>query len=105
MPQQMTVTRNPDGSHWPPYEADWPEQLQVEYAAGCTASDTGLRIDVRPTVGTTPQKYHLRLRNGRSSVGGAVLTALEAYVYLDGVRQALTVIGVALPLGASSSQG
>lgn len=102
---QMTVTRNPDGSHWPPYNTDWPEQLQVEYAAGCVAADTGIRIDVRPADGTSPQKYHLRLQHDGRSAGGSLLTAQEAYNYLDGVRQAMTVIGAALPLGASSSGG
>lgn len=103
MSQQMQVTKNPDGSHWPPYNEDWSEQLQVEYAAGCVAADTGIRIEVRPTATRTPPKYHVRMDHDRRSVGGTILTAQEVYVFLDGVRQAMTVIGAAPPLGASDT--
>lgn len=103
MTQQMQVTRNPDGSHWPPYREDWSEQLQVEYAAGCVSADTGIRIEVRPAAARTPQKYYVRMDYERRSAGGMILTAQEVYVFLDGVRQAMTVIGAAPPLGAADT--
>lgn len=85
---QMNVTRNPDGSHWPPYRDDWPEQLQVEYAVGCKAVDTGLTIKVTTSEhrqhGTGEALYHLSIHSGRTLFGRGPMTAQELYSFLDG---------------------
>lgn len=87
---QMVVTRNPDGSHWPPYRDDWPEQLQVEYTVGCKAVDTGLTITVttaeHPQHGTSDALYSLRINSGRTLLGRGPMTAQELYSFLDGLE-------------------
>jgi hypothetical protein len=87
--EQMAVTRHEDGSHWPPYRDDWPDQLQVEYAVGCTAMETGLRIKVTKTEARfltdgAAQTYHLHIYAGRTSMGRGPLNEQELYSFLDG---------------------
>lgn len=101
MTTQMVVTRNPDGTAHPPYNADWPERLQVEWVAGCVAADTGLRIDVKPAssirtgVGYvppegSPEEYYLTVRGARTSTGGSKYTAEGVYAFLDGLKAGVT---------------
>lgn len=102
--QQMVVTRNADGSAHPPYDADWPERLQVEWVAGCAALDTGLRIDVKPasTIRTgagytpppgAPEEYYLTVRSGRTLTGGSKYTAEGVYAFLDGLKAGVVTTG------------
>lgn len=105
-PGQMVVTQNPDGSPHPPYNADWPELLQVEWVAGCAAVDTGLRIDVKPastirtSVGYTPpggapEEYYLTVRGDRTLMGGSKYTAEGVYAFLDGLKVGVATTGPA----------
>lgn len=101
MTGQMVVTRNADGSHHPPYNEAWPELLQVEWAAGCAAADSGLRIEVKPAssirtgVGYTPpegspEEYYLTVWGARTSTGGSKYTAQGVYAFLDGLQAGVT---------------
>ena len=89
MTEQMVVTKNPDGSHWPPYRDDWSEQLQVEYAVGCTAVDTGLTIKVTTSKhlqpATSAALYSLSIYSGRTLFGRGPMEAQELYRFLEGV--------------------
>jgi hypothetical protein len=100
--QQMTVTKNPDGSHRPAYNAEWPERTHVEWAVGVAAVETGLRITVTPAseirTGVVlegaedgPERYHLRIQGEWTSLGCQPGTARELYAFLDGMQAAVKV--------------
>lgn len=104
MTQQMVVTRNRDGIANPPYDAGWPERLQVEWMVGCVAIDTGLRIDVKPasTIRTgvrderaegALEEYYLTVRSGRTLTGGSKYTAEGVYAFLDGLKAGVVTTG------------
>lgn len=93
----MDVSKNPDGSHFPPYNEDWDEDTQLEWYVGCVNADTGLRIDLRHRsqtgVGLTPEqleaipeKYHLTVRGPRTLASQGPMDFHSAWAFLDGVR-------------------
>ncbi|AKZ60732.1 hypothetical protein SAM23877_p023 (plasmid) [Streptomyces ambofaciens ATCC 23877] len=74
----MNVTKNPDGSHNPPYDENWPPHLEVKWTAGVAACETGLRIHV---IDLDNDKYAVH-------VGGSGQSPMDresVYAYLDGV--------------------
>ncbi|MFH8805215.1 hypothetical protein ACH4F6_37695 [Streptomyces sp. NPDC017936] len=75
----MDVTRNPDGSHQPPYNPEWPPHLQLEWVAGVAAEETGLRINV---INLGDDKYALHV----GSSGQSPMSLSDAYAFLDGVQ-------------------
>lgn len=75
----VDVTRNPDGTHNPPYNADWPPHLQLQWSAGVVAAETGLSVQV---IDLGDDKYAVH-------VGGSGLSPMDlrdAYAFLDGVQ-------------------
>lgn len=75
----MDITRNPDGSHNPPYNEEWPPPLQLEWSAGVVAADTGLHVSIRDL---GEDQYAVRVgSSGQSPIGLA-----GAYAFLDGVQ-------------------
>ena len=87
--EQMVVTKNPDGSHSPAYDPDWPAALQLEWTAAVTELETGLRIQVRES---RPGWYSLSVRGARTLVGNGPMELQHAYGYLDGLRAAVTAL-------------
>ncbi|MGW4270836.1 hypothetical protein ACWEGQ_00360 [Streptomyces seoulensis] len=75
----MDVTRNPDGSHNPPYNENWPPHLEVQWVAGVAACESGLRIHVTEL---GEDRYAVR-------VGGSGQSPIDragVYAFLDGVQ-------------------
>lgn len=75
----MNVTRNPDGSHNPPYNEDWPPHLQVQWSAGVAACETGLPIHV---VDLGDDRYAVRV----GASGQSPMDRASVYAFLDGVQ-------------------
>jgi hypothetical protein len=75
----MDVTKHPDGSYSPPYDADWPPDIQLQWTAGVVAAETGLRINVTDLGADT---YALRV----GSSGQSPMDVRYAYAFLDGVQ-------------------
>lgn len=86
MTDQMTVTRNADGSHSPAYDDAWPEATQLEWLAGCAALETGLHIEVKALDQGRSGLYTFLLKGPRRLIGNGNMTFQEACGYLDGVR-------------------
>jgi hypothetical protein len=98
MTQQMTVTRNEDGSHSPAYDENWPEAVQLEWHAGIVAVETGLRIQVQCSSdivtgvrveGDHPDTYRVTLKGPRVLTSYGAMEFRQAWSFLDGVRAAV----------------
>ena len=75
----MNVTRNPDGSHNPPYDENWPPHLEVQWTAGVAACETGLRIHV---IDLGEDKYAVHVGGS----GQSPMDRASVYAFLDGVQ-------------------
>lgn len=76
---RVNVTRNPDGSHNPPYDAEWPPHLQLQWSAGVVAAETGLAIHISEL---DEDRYAVRV----GSSGQSPMDLASAYAFLDGVQ-------------------
>lgn len=76
---RVNVTENPDGSHEPPYNENWPPHLQLQWSAGVTACETGLRIHV---IDLPEDRYAVHV----GSTGQSPMDLASTYAFLDGVR-------------------
>lgn len=75
----VNVTRNPDGSHNPPYEEAWPPFMKLQWTAGVVAMETGLAIHVSEL---SEDRYAIRV----GSSGQSPIDLAGAYALLDGVQ-------------------
>lgn len=75
----MNVTRNSDGSHTPPYDAEWPPHLQLQWSAGVVAYKTGLPVHVSDLGG---DKYAVHVGGS----GQSPMDLANAYAFLEGVQ-------------------
>jgi len=76
---RVNVTKNPDGSYNPAYDVNWPPHLEVQWSAGVTACETGLRIHV---IDLDEDRYAVHV----GSSGQSPMDLASAYAFLDGVR-------------------
>jgi hypothetical protein len=104
MSQQMKVARNPDGSHRPAYDADWPELTQLEWHAGVVALETGLPIEVGCTsnlpAGMRVRDYpdvhqdifRVTVKGPWALASAGAMEFRAAWSFLDGVKAATIAI-------------
>jgi hypothetical protein len=83
MTNAMTVTRNPDGSHSPLYDENWPQATQLAWHAGIVALDTGLRITVTDQGN---DHYSIGVRGTKGLSGQGPMGFHQAWSLLDGIR-------------------
>lgn len=76
---RVNVTRNPDGSHEPAYDENWPPHLRLEWAAGVTACETGLAIFVSEV---SEDRYVVHVGGSQQ----APMDRAATYAFLNGVR-------------------
>jgi hypothetical protein len=110
MSQQMTVTRDEDGSHSPAYDAEWPELTQLQWHAGVITLETGLPIEVHCTSNVPPGMrlrdhpdvhqniFRVSVKGPWALAGAGAMDFLQAWSFLDGVKAATVAIrGGVLP--------